>query len=100
MSVSFSLKRISRLAAAVFFSGSIASAVEPSTSSTASEELVPESPINVNSPESTWAPASSIVDRLPEFLADRLPDFHQSGAIRVYIRPHLGDVFHPSRARI
>jgi len=40
-----------------------------------------------------------MIDRLPSFLANRLPAFDPSGAVRVYVQPHFGDLFHHGYVR-
>lgn len=53
------------------------------------------------------APATSsvwnlpdFIDRLPDFLSERLPGLEPSGAVRVYVRPHFGDFLHRDYVRI
>jgi hypothetical protein len=50
--------------------------------------------------DTPWWNMGSLVDRLPQFLADRLPDYDPSGTTRVYVRPHVGDFVHPDSARV
>ncbi len=40
------------------------------------------------------------IDRLPDFLADRLPGFEPTGSLRVYVRPHFGDFVHRDYVRV
>ncbi len=49
--------------------------------------------------ESLWN-LPDFIDRLPDFLADRLPSLEPTGAMRVYVRPHFGDFVHRDYVRI
>lgn len=40
------------------------------------------------------------IDRLPDFLSERLPGLEPSGAVRLYVRPHFGDFLHRDYVRI
>jgi hypothetical protein len=40
------------------------------------------------------------IDRLPDFLAERLPGFDPEGSARFYVRPHFGDFLHRSYVRV
>jgi hypothetical protein len=40
------------------------------------------------------------IDRLPDFLSERLPSLEPSGAVRLYVRPHFGDFLHRDYVRI
>jgi hypothetical protein len=59
------------------------------------------------SPPATTPPASSsvwnlpdFIDRLPDFLSERLPSLEPSGAVRLYVRPHFGDFLHRDYVRV
>ena len=57
-------------------------------------------------PSTTSSPTSSawnlpdFIDRLPDFLSERLPSLEPSGAVRLYVRPHFGDFLHRDYVRI
>lgn len=40
------------------------------------------------------------IDRLPDFLSERLPSLEPPGALRIYVRPHFGDFLHRDYVRI
>jgi hypothetical protein len=52
-----------------------------------------------SSTSSVWN-LPDFIDRLPDFLADRLPGLEPSGAVRLYVRPHFGDFLHRDFVRI
>lgn len=43
---------------------------------------------------------TEFIDGLPDLLAERLPGFDRSGALRLYVRPHFGDVIHRDYLRV
>lgn len=49
--------------------------------------------------KSTWDLAE-FIDGLPDLLSERLPGFDQTGALRLYVRPHFGDVIHRDYLRV
>ena len=59
-----------------------------------------------STPERTSADISSawnlaeFIAQLPDVLADRLPGFDPSGAVRLYVRPHFGDLLHRDYVRV
>lgn len=40
------------------------------------------------------------IDRMPDFLTDRLPGLEPSGTVRLYVRPHFGDFIHRDYVRV
>ena len=67
-----------------------------SATSVAAEVPVAEKP---SGPSLVWN-LPDFIDRLPDFLADRLPGLEPSGAVRLYVRPHFGDFLHRDYVRI
>jgi hypothetical protein len=43
---------------------------------------------------------TEFIDGLPDLLAERLPGFDHSGALRLYVRPHFGDLIHRDYLRV
>jgi hypothetical protein len=43
---------------------------------------------------------AEFIDGLPDFLAERLPSFDRTGALRLYVRPHFGDLIHRDFLRV
>lgn len=55
--------------------------------------------ISTTDPSTHWDLAD-FIDGLPDILSERLPGFDQSGAVRLYVRPHFGDFIHRDYLRI
>jgi hypothetical protein len=51
------------------------------------------------SPASGWDIAE-FIDGLPDILAERLPGFDRTGVLRLYVRPHFGDLVHRDYLRV
>lgn len=60
------------------------------------DESSPAKPANSGS---LWD-LPAFIERLPDMLADRLPNLEPSGAVRVYVRPHFGDFLHRDYVRV
>lgn len=43
---------------------------------------------------------ADFIDGLPDLLAERLPGFDRTGALRLYVRPHFGDLIHRDYLRV
>lgn len=43
---------------------------------------------------------ADFIDGLPDLLAERLPGFDRTGALRLYVRPHFGDFIHRDYLRV
>jgi hypothetical protein len=56
-------------------------------------------PVSGPPAKSTWDLAE-FIDGLPDLLSERLPGFDQTGALRLYVRPHFGDVIHRDYLRV
>jgi hypothetical protein len=90
-----------------FFSGSL---TRPGAAALLGTVLVPALAMFAADPPPTTLPAVTattsswnlpdFIDRLPDFLADRLPGFEPTGALRVYVRPHFGDFIHRDYVRV
>ena len=50
-------------------------------------------------PSSRWDLAD-FIDGLPDLLSERLPGFDRTGALRLYVRPHFGDLLHRDYLRV
>lgn len=50
-------------------------------------------------PASRWDLAD-FIDGLPDLLAERLPGFDRTGALRLYVRPHFGDLLRRDYLRV
>jgi len=63
-------------------------------------------PAMITSSAAPTSPSSSLwnlpefIERLPDFLSERLPDYESTGALRLYIRPHFGDFVHRDYVRV
>ena len=43
---------------------------------------------------------AEFIDGLPDLLTDRLPGFDRTGALRLYVRPHFGDLLRRDYLRV
>lgn len=84
------LSPLVRLVALVLLGGAFASAL-------AAAEPAPATKPDVGF--SGWDLAE-FVDRLPDMLADRLPGFEPTGALRLYVRPRFGDLLRRDYLRV
>ncbi len=50
-------------------------------------------------PAAGWDIAE-FIDGLPDLLPERLPDFDRTGMLRLYVRPHFGDLFRRDYLRV
>ena len=51
-------------------------------------------------PAATGWNLADFIDGLPDLLVERLPGFDRTGALRLYVRPHFGDLIHRDYLRV
>lgn len=51
-------------------------------------------------PAGTGWNLAEFIDGLPDLLSERLPGFDRSGVLRLYVRPHFGDLLHRDYLRV
>ena len=84
------LHRLVRRAALTILGAALAAALP------AAEPAPPPVPA---APASRWDLAE-FIDGLPDLLTERLPGFDRTGALRLYVRPHFGDLVHRDYLRV
>lgn len=90
MTLSIPALRLVRLAALALLSGAFIAAL-PAAETNASAKP--------SATSSGWDLAE-FIDGLPDLLAERLPGFDRSGVLRLYVRPHFGDLIHRDYLRV
>jgi hypothetical protein len=63
-------------------------------------ESAPSAPLSAPPAETSPWKLGRLADALPVYLANRLPLFFPTGAVRVYARPHFNDLIHPGYSRV
>lgn len=90
-----SVRRFALTLLGATFGAMLVAALEPASAPASVVTLAPVT----SSASSAWN-LPDFIDRLPDFLADRLPGLEPSGAVRLYVRPHFGDFLHRDYVRI
>lgn len=93
MLLPYSFRRLARYATLVLCAGAAATALSAA-------EATGGAKAGESSGTSGKWDIAEFIDGLPDILAERLPGFDPSGAVRLYVRPHFGDFFHRDYLRV
>jgi hypothetical protein len=90
------LHRLVRLLPLALLSPALAPTLPAAEAAAAAPSAQTPSP---SAPASRWDLAD-FIDGLPDLLAERLPGFDRTGALRLYVRPHFGDLLRRDYLRV
>jgi hypothetical protein len=90
------LHRLVRLLPLALLGTALASSLPAAGAAASAPSAQPATPA---APASRWDLAD-FIDGLPDLLAERLPGFDRTGVLRLYVRPHFGDLIRRDYLRV